>query len=429
MTTETSGRRPEAVILTVGDELLIGDRTDTNAGWIAGFLDKAGFSVQAILTVGDSSEAIGEALSRAVKWAPGGVVIVTGGLGPTTDDVTREAVAAWFGVPLKEDPSLREELEARFRARGFSKLPTPNLRLTQVPQGAEILPNSAGTAPGLAIQASGDASDREAGWVFLLPGVPVEMKVLMETQVGPRLDRVFVERPAPLASVVLQTSGIPESALAEALEPLVGGTPGILLQYRPSWDGVELRVSSVDGQVALDEFLAQAEPVLSRWRYRMGNGSLAGEVLRLCGERGWTLATAESCTGGLLGARLTEVPGSSTVFLGGAVAYANAAKSSLLGVDPVLLERFGAVSEPVARAMAEGALRVTGADLAVSITGVAGPGGGSPHRPVGTVCLALARAVGDTSVEQIRFPGGREEIRHRAVQHALRLIYQVAAKG
>jgi nicotinamide-nucleotide amidase len=418
--------RPGAVLLTIGDELLLGDRVDTNGGWLAAFLSAAGFRVQMILTVGDDVPAMHSALSRAVEVAAGGVVVMTGGLGPTTDDVTREAVASWLGVPLQEDPAILETLEARFRQRGFANLPLPNRRLAQVPEGAEVLPNPAGTAPGLALSLAGRGP--AGGWLFLLPGVPVEMRALMEQEVGPRLARLPGPRPAPLASAVVRTAGIPESALAEMLEPLTGGTPGILVQYRPSWEGVELRITASDGPDALEGFMSRAAHILEPWQYGGAESSLAGAVLARCEAMGWTIAVAESCTGGLLGARLTAVPGSARVFLGGVVAYANDVKVGLLGVEETTLAAHGAVSEIVARQMAEGVRARLGATVGVSITGVAGPGGGSPHRPVGTVCFGLADTDQGWVSEQVHFPGGRDEIRERAVQHALRLIDQGARK-
>ena len=415
---------PGAVLVTVGDELLLGDRADTNGGWLAAFLTQAGFRVQQIMTVGDDHAAIQAALSGAIEAAKGGVVVVTGGLGPTQDDVTREAVADWLGVALRSDPQIREELEVRFRNRGIARLPTPNLRLTQVPEGAEVLPNLAGTAPGLALSLGSKGS--QGGWLFLLPGVPVEMRALMEKEVAPRLDRVMNPRPTPPASALIRTSGIPESALAERLEAVLEGTPGIVVQYRPSWEGVELRITSSAGPDALSSFLAEANETLAPWQYGGDGSSLAEAVIARCARVGWTLAVAESCTGGLLGARLTTVPGSSSVFLGGVIAYANRLKTSLLGVEGATLDAYGAVSEPVAMQMAAGIRALTGAQVGVSITGVAGPGGGAPHRPVGTVCFGLVDAQGREVSEQVYFPGGRDEVRERAVQHALRLVYQAA---
>ncbi len=421
---------PRAVILTVGDELLLGDRADTNARWIAAFLAELGFAVEGVLTVGDDAPRIAEALDWAVDRVHDGVVIMTGGLGPTTDDVSRESVAEWLGVALREEPSIRTGLEVHFRARGFAGLPRTNLRLTFVPEGAEILPNPSGTAPGLVLSlpATHEAASR-SGLLFMLPGVPAEMEAIMRQEVAPRLDARFGERPVRPAFRILRTSGIPESALAEQLEPIVLGTPGLLVQYRPSWEGVELRVSTSEGEQALDRFMVEADPVLAPWCYGGQGSTLQAVVIDRLRALGWTLAVAESCTGGLLGARLTEVSGSSDVFLGGVVSYANAVKISVLGVPSPLLAAHGAVSEPVARQMAEGVVKVAEASVGISITGIAGPAGGSHHRPVGTVCFGLVSPATGTLSEQVRFPGGRDEIRHRAVQHALRLVDQAAAKG
>jgi nicotinamide-nucleotide amidase len=418
--------RPPAVLLTIGDELLLGDRADTNARWLAEALTDASFQVREILSVGDEEAEIRGALARAESRAAGGVVVVTGGLGPTLDDRTREAVALHRNVDLEEDPAVLEVLSARFLERGYAELPPLNRRIARVPRGARVLPNPAGSAPGLELPAGGGGAV-----IFLLPGVPTEMKAIFGGSVLERLDILFPERVAPPAVEIVLTSGIPESALAGELEACLEPLPGVKLQYRPSVDGVELRFS-VEGPAAderLAAALAAAEGVLAPWSFG-GRGTTAAEAaLAACRGAGWRLAVAESCTGGMLGAHLTAVPGSSDVVVGGVIAYDNRLKTDLLDVPGGLLETHGAVSAPVARAMASGACSRLRADIAVSITGVAGPGGGSEARPVGTVWFGLCRPGAPVRARHERFPGTREEIRRRAVQFALRWVRMEALEA
>ena len=416
-------RHPPAVLLTIGDELLVGDRADTNARWLAEGLTAASFRVVEILSVGDDEAEIREALTRADARGAGGVLVVTGGLGPTLDDRTREAMAEHRDLDLEEDPAVLEILTARFLARGYPELPPLNRRLARVPRGARVLPNPVGSAPGLELPAQPGGAR-----VFLLPGVPAEMKAIFSGAVMERLDVHFPDRPAPPVVEIVRTTGIPESRLAQELEVCLEGIPGVNLQYRPAVEGVELRFSAVG--LAASERLAMAldavDPVLARWRYGGRESTLEGATLEACRKAAWQLAVAESCTGGMLGARLTSVPGSSDVVLGGVVAYHNRVKTELLGVPDELLSDHGAVSAPVAEAMASGVRRRLGAQVGVSITGVAGPGGGSEHRPVGTVWFGLDRAGADVRSRHAVFPGNRDEIRRRAVQYALQWVRREA---
>ncbi len=446
---------PRATILTIGNELLQGDRTDTNAAWLARSLTRAGFRVVGVFSCGDAEDSIGEALERAESSAGPGVVVVTGGLGPTLDDCTRDAVAAHRGLPLEPHPPTLDALHRWFAARGLTDLPPTNRRIAQVPRGARVHPNPRGTAPGLEIPPGSGVQ----ATLFLLPGVPGEMRALFREAVLPALERDFPKRPPPAVTRVVQTSGVAESRLAALLEgrlaersapstpPIAAtastptpafppATPEVNLQYRPSVRGVELFFSCEgDGAEArLDAVLAGLEDLLHPVAWGGEGDTLEAVVLEALAQRGWHLAMAESCTGGLLGARLTAVPGSSRVVLGGIVAYDDAVKIEALGVAPEVLKAEGAVSAPVARAMARGARRLLPgmASLAgVSITGVAGPGGGSEAKPVGTVWIGWALPAsparpeggpsGSTWSEErgFRFPGTRDEVRERAVQQAL----------
>jgi nicotinamide-nucleotide amidase len=411
-------------LLTVGTELLLGFTVDTNAADAGRALAEAGIGVRWRATVGDDPDAVREAVAAAL--ARTGAVIVSGGLGPTRDDLTRDAVAALFGRRLVRDAALLQALEERFLRLGRGPMPESNRRQADVPDGAAILPNRWGTAPGLWLE-------DERGLAVLLPGVPAEMRGLLEHEVIPRLVRRH-EGAAPPAgaggaggvirSRLLRTTGISESALADRvgdISKLVG--PGMTVAWLPAPEGTDLRLTAwhLPPDVA-DAELAKAagalRPRLGAHCYGEGAVDLAALVLGELERRGARLAVAESCTGGLLGERLTAVPGSSRVFLGGVVAYHNDVKLGLLGVSGDAIATYGAVSEVVARAMAAGAARSLGADAAVAVTGIAGPDGGTAEKPVGTVWIA-AQWQGESRAFQYLFPGERDVVRRRAAQAAL----------
>jgi len=405
-----------AAVLSTGDELTTGRIVDSNASWIADKLFGLGIDLVAILTVGDYPERLEWAWRRALEIAR--VVISTGGIGPTADDLTTETVARVLGVGLVEDAAAAERMRRFFAARGV-EMPANNLKQARVPAGAVVIPNPLGTAPGY----RATLGDRH---LIVLPGVPREMKPMMEESVLPWLrglagGAVHVVR-------TFQTFGLSESALDERLAGVVDPAEG-RVSFRASFPEVSVRVV-VRGEAAEAE--ARAEAIAARVRARLGaylygEGTVTleevvGGELR---ERRLTLALAESCTAGLVAHRVTNVPGSSAYFLGGVVAYANAAKEALLGVPRALLERHGAVSEEVAAAMAEGARRAFGAAVAVATTGIAGPGGGTPEKPVGTVCLGLAAADGVLS-RRYQLWGTRDWVKLLASQIALDWVRRFA---
>lgn len=411
---------PVAVVVAVGDELLSGRTVDSNAAWLGGALGAAGVPVVRRYTVGDDATEIAEALSRALARAE--LVVVTGGLGPTHDDRTLDAVGAFLHRPLRVDQALVDALEDRFRRRGFASLPAANLRQARVPEGATVLPNRRGTAPGIQLDLPGQR-------VVLLPGVPGEMQVLMEEQVIPQLPALFGHRLRPVHSRSLLTTGIAESALAGLVEPVLAspGFPPVEVAFLPRTTGVEIRLSAREiADTDAEERLLQADgmlaPLVSRWLYR--GPDLVDDLAAALLERRATVATAESCTGGLLGKRLTDLPGSSRWYLGGVVAYANEAKMDLLGVDAGLLMEEGAVSGAVASAMAEGAMRRLKSSAGIGITGVAGPGGGSEEKPVGTVWIGVAVGGRSTAVLH-HFPGNRDDIRERSAQAAVQQLLRM----
>jgi nicotinamide-nucleotide amidase len=405
-------------LLAVGDELLLGFTVDTNSAFLARELSALGVSVARRCSVGDSESDITAAVAEALARVEG--VIVTGGLGPTSDDVTKPAVAAVLGRRLRRNDAIVAHLEDLWRTRGRGgALPASNLSQALVPEGAHVFHNAHGTAPGLWLE-------RDDGrWIAMLPGVPREMRAMFAESLRPLIAQ-RAGTTAVIQSLTLRTTGIAESQLPDRLGDLASGAPGVALAYLPGLDGVDLRLTVRGHPAAEATQLLQATSAILRDRlrdliYTDGDADLAAVVVDACRRQKLTLAVAESCTGGLLGARITAVPGASDVFRGGVIAYDNAVKIEALGVPTPLIEEHGAVSEPVAMAMAIGARTATGADLGVSVTGIAGPGGGSAEKPVGTVWLALADRFA-ASGRHLRLFGDRNEIRRRASQAALDLL-------
>ena len=405
-------------LITVGDELLLGFTVDGNSAFLAQELSALGISVGRRVSVGDDAAEITAAVLESLNRADG--VIVTGGLGPTSDDVTRPGVAAAFGRRLKRNEAIVRRLEERWRVRGRrGDLPVANLVQALVPEGARVFPNDHGTAPGLWMERD------DTRWAAMLPGVPREMRLMFGESLRPLLVQ-RAGRTAVIRSLTVRTTGLAESQLPELLGDLAAGAPAVSLAYLPSTDGVDLRLTVRGHPLPETEHLLLTTSALLRQRvgqhaYADDDRDMADVVVDACRRKHLTLAVAESCTGGLLGARLTGVPGASDVFRGGVIAYDNDVKSETLGVPPALMEEHGAVSEPVAISMSLGARTVAGADLGVAITGIAGPTGGTADKPVGTVWIALADRT-RAAARHMRFSGDRNEIRYRATQAALDLI-------
>jgi len=408
-------------VVTIGTELVLGLTPDTNAADLGRALAAAGAEIVRHVSVPDRPAAIRAAIADALDRT--GFVIATGGLGPTRDDMTKHEVAALFGKPLRLDEAVLRSLEARFRRLG-RPMPAVNRTQAEVPEGATVLPNPRGTAPGLWLE------DNQGRVAVLLPGVPSEMRGLLVEEILPRIaQRVSGGR--VVLSRVLRTTGVPESALAERIGPVEDDIAPLTLAYIPSIDGVDLRLTAwslppEEAEQRLSEAAAGLRARLEEHYYGQDGTDLAAVVLDLL--RGQRLAVGESCTGGLIAARITAVPGASEVFVGGVVAYANGVKSDLLDVPAALLEAHGAVSEQAVRAMAEGVQRRFDAGAAIAVTGIAGPGGGSPEKPVGTVWLA-ARLGATTRAVQRVFPGERGEIRARAAQAALDLLRRLCGES
>jgi nicotinamide-nucleotide amidase len=376
----------KAEILTIGDELLRGEIVDSNKSFLSDRLLRLDVETHYHASVRDDPEDMADAFRRAA--ARSDVVLVSGGLGPTRDDLTAEVLARAFGRELVLDEASLARIR-RFFARIGREMTENNAKQARLPDGAEVLPNPIGTAPGFAL-----TENRTT--FFCMPGVPSELTRMMDEQVLPRLEGRIGHSGHVVRAALLRTFGMGESALDTALGDIATGSE-VNLGFRTAFPDNLLR------PVARAATAEQAEARLARvcdairerlgpLVYAEGEETLAAVAVRLLRERGRSIATAESCTGGLVAQQLTDVPGASEAFLGGVVAYADAAKRELLGVPDALLAEHGAVSEPVARAMAEGARERFGADLAVATTGISGPSGGTPDKPVGLVFLALADA-------------------------------------
>lgn len=403
-----------AAIVAVGSELLSTDRLDTNSLRITERLERRGVALVAKSVIGDDPTELERELRR--RLAECELVVVTGGLGPTADDVTRVAAAAALGRRLEEDPEVWRAIQERFAS--FGRTPTPNnRRQAEVIEGATVLRNRRGTAPSLRVEA-GTAT------LFLFPGVPHELEYLLARELEPWLAERAGERAIEI--VTLKTALRPESEVDRALIAAYEEFGRETITVLASPGEVKIRLTAGGEPAARREKLAamraRVGALLGDSVYAEGaDATLEATVGALLAERGLRLATAESCTGGMLGERLTRVPGSSAWYAGGVVAYANEVKSALLEVPAEQIAACGAVSEEVARAMAVGARRRLGADLAIAVTGVAGPGGGTPEKPVGTVHLAIAGPDGQIAHRFVRFPGDRERVRIFAATAALEL--------
>jgi nicotinamide-nucleotide amidase len=399
-------------VITIGGEILRGDVRDGNALVIARLLAARGCPAAEQRALPDEPVAIAAAVAEAL--ARGARLIVTGGLGATPDDVTREAVARALGRPRVRHAAALESLRAWFAARGRTLDPVAE-RLADLPAGAEPLVNRIGMAPGFRVRG-------ERGEIFALPGVPREMEAMLRAEVLPRLALAQLPAGERISARRLRTAGVSEHVLAEEIEPLLAA--GVRIAYLPAEGRVDLHLSAAadaPGLAALDATLARVRSRLGPRLYAEGEEGLAAALLELLRRDGRTLAVAESLTGGAVGEALTRVPGSSEVFLGAIVAYADAAKAALLGVAPELLAAHGAVSAPVAIAMARGVLRACGASVAVATTGIAGPGGGSPAKPVGLVYFSVADAR-EARAYRRDLGGDRTLIQDRATTVALDLL-------
>ena len=404
----------KAVILSIGDELVLGQTVDTNAAWLSARLAELGVPVAYHLTVPDVRQDVHQAFAEAA--ARGDLILASGGLGPTDDDLTRHGLADAMGVGLQLDQVSLDAIEQFFIERGRTMIERNKIQ-AMCPVGASMVPNPRGTAPGIHATIDGSA-------VWVMPGVPREMEGMFDESIRPTLD-------SEIAHVILtrkiNTFGMGESDLAHQLGGLADRARNPLVGTTVSEGVVSVRIRSEfptrsEAQHQLDDTVQTIEGLLGDLVFGDEGTTLAEAVGRQLAEAGRAVATAESCTGGLVAKSLTDVAGSSAYFLGGWVTYADAAKIDQLNVPASLIEQHGAVSDAVARAMADGAIERSGADYAISLTGIAGPTGGTSDKPVGLVWIGLAERGAETTVSRHVFPGDRRVIRQRASNTALNLL-------
>lgn len=411
-----------AEIVTIGDELTRGEIVDTNAAWLAARLWELGVPVRWMTSCRDDADDIRAALTTATRRA--NLVLTSGGLGPTEDDLTVDLVAELTGAEVDHDPEAQARLEALMAARG-RPLTAVNLRQVRAPRGARIHANPAGLAPGFEVALGGVP-------IVCMPGVPREVYAIFDGTVAGRVQELATAAGAPtIARRVYRAFGRSESQLSEALRGLVDGVAGATLHYQVKFPEVLIKVVAVDPDPAtaaarLARLDDEVRARIGEWIYGVGDPALPAVTAAALTASGRTVAVAESCTGGLLGALLTDCAGASRFFLGGALVYANAEKERALGVPADVLRDHGAVSEACVVAMAEGVRARTGADLGVAISGIAGPDGGSAERPVGTVWLALATADGAPRTMTFRWPGARDQVRTLAAWWALAMLREAA---
>jgi len=403
-------------LINTGSELLLGRTLNTHQQWLCRWLTDLGYLVTRQVCVPDTGSDIQQAVRESLQRA--NLIIVTGGLGPTSDDITRELIARLLNRPLREDPAIAAGLREFFAKRN-RPMPESNLVQAQVPEGARVLPNPNGTAPGLAIK----VENGETRWLVMLPGPPRELHPMFINQVVPLLQRevpseVFVCR-------TVRTSGVGESAVqdlvADPLQPLVSA--GLQLGYcaRPGEVDLRLAAHGVDAERIVDEARRLVGNLLANHIYAEDDDELETVIVRELTTRKQTLALAESCTGGYLAHRITNVPGASAVLIASLVTYANEAKTKFVGVKPETLSAHGAVSEEVCREMVEGVRRETGADYSIAVTGIAGPTGGSLEKPVGTVFIGVSSASGTIVLRNLnRYE--REAFKQATSQQALALL-------
>jgi competence/damage-inducible protein CinA-like protein len=414
-----------ACILAVGSEMLTPFRVDTNSLIVTERLNQIGFDVRLKAVVADHVDELRRVVEGALAWAD--VIVITGGLGPTEDDITRDAVAAVLGVPLDVDEAIVDRIRTRFARRGMT-MPEINRRQGMVPRGAVVLENANGTAPGLWVEHGQTA-------IVLLPGPPREMT--------PMLDAVICDRLASRAGTrclfrrVLRITGRTESDVDAAAQPVYSTwatrSVPITTTILAALGQIELHLtaaaaSKAEADAALDAATAEMQAVLGVSIYSTDGRPLEAVIGDMLRERHMTIAVAESCSGGLLASRLTDVPGSSAYVERGVVCYSNTSKTELVGVPPSLIDAHGAVSEPVAKAMAEGIRGRAGTDIGIGITGIAGPDGGTPEKPVGTVAIAVV--VGDTvRVRTFPFIGPRDMVKFQSAQAAMNMLRLILLKS
>jgi|TARA_Y100000031_G_scaffold24455_1_gene26210 nicotinamide-nucleotide amidase len=392
-------------ILSIGNELLSGDTINTNAGWMGRNLTDIGCDICRQITVPDNKDSISNALTELVNLKPG-YIICTGGLGPTDDDITQQTLFDFVGTESEFDQNYWESLSVRFNRFGI-QIPESNRNQALVPVDGVVVPNPVGSARGSKLQVNDTI-------LISLPGVPAEMKAMMTDSIIPMIQENELN---PKCIRTLRTTGIPESALIEKIAPILEKDHACDIGYYPSLFGVDVRISHTDSQ-PVDSLSKDFYKTLKLSIYAEGKDSIEEVIIQLANSKNSTVSTAESCTGGLIGHRLTEVSGSSDVYKGGFVVYNNESKIDLLGVDKSILKKYGAVSEETAQAMAKNVTNIFASDYGISVTGIAGPSGGTDQKPVGLVYIGFAKN-DDVKVKKFHFGTNRKKNKLRTSQAAL----------
>lgn len=394
-------------VLCIGDELLRGSTTNTNLAKIGQSLGAAAMFPVMEMAVKDAGESIIDALD--VLFERSDTIISTGGLGPTSDDVTKTVVAEYFGLKLKNNAKIAEKIKSFWSVRRLGKMPPSVLNQALVPHGAQVLENRTGTAPGLIVKNS-----KSGKTIIMLPGPPHEMTPMFEEFVIPYLKSVSKDR---LYTEMIYVSGLPESSVEEIAAPLVSSEPELSIAYCASPESIKVFLSGKKPKLVSVK-MKEIKAALKEFLLSPGSKSIAEDIYFLLKKRKYKLALAESCTGGMIAAAITDIPGSSEVLSGSAVVYSNDWKMKILGVGKATLEKFGAVSSQCAAEMADNVCEKYNADAGIAVTGIAGPAGGTELKPVGLVFIAT-RYEGKTVVRQYNFPGTREMVRRRSVSSAL----------
>ncbi len=404
----------KAEIISIGDEIMYGHTIDSNSAYISQRLAELGIEVVYQTSVGDEVSLIVEAINQARQRV--NLIITTGGLGPTHDDVTMKGIVKAFKKNLVFHPEILEKIKQRYEKRGM-EMPQINQNQALIPQGAKYFDNAVGSAPGILIQ--------EEEIIFMaLPGVPREMRYLTDNEVIPFLSKQKIAK--KIVHQKIRTTGIVESALYEIVEGIIKESKDVKIAFLPGYHGVDIRltVSARDekaGKILIDQVQNKIMEKAGEYVYSTDSESQEELVGRLLREKKMKLAVAESCTGGLLASKITNIPGSSDYFDRGIVTYSNQAKTQILGVPEEMIRKYGAVSQQVAEAMAKGVVKISGADVGVGITGIAGPAGGTTEKPVGLVYIGLANKQ-KAWVEEFLFGDDRQIIRERSSYAALNMI-------
>jgi nicotinamide-nucleotide amidase len=403
----------QSEIISIGNELLNGSTVNSNAAFIAQQLYEIGYSTENIQTIRDSSQAIETALTLSLGRAE--IIIITGGLGPTHDDITVNVLSNYFSSKLIFKEDIFNKIQERFQKRGI-RMPETNRSMAMVPQDAQLIENKLGTAPGLIFQSSHKL-------IFVLPGVPEEMKAMMEESVLPRLQQECPE--CQIKVDLFRTTGIPESLVYEKIAKNLESYPSYEIAFLPKVTGVDIRIVRKGDEIQNLEKFEKFKNILYNavgdFIYASEGHPLEAVLGNIIKSKKLTISVAESLTGGLVQDKLTDIPGSSEYFIGGIIAYSNEAKIKLLSVSKNTLRKYGAVSEQVAQEMAEGVKEIFGTQIGISTTGIAGPGGATPEKPVGLVYIGISMEL-ENLVRKFQFTGNREINKHRSAQAALEFL-------